>query len=83
MRAPKTGPGGGLCGRAPFSLISTSMLKDMLVVDADSHWSEPPDLFTSRAPAEFVDRVPRVAEVDGQQMWVFDGHPWAASAPGA
>jgi predicted TIM-barrel fold metal-dependent hydrolase len=51
------------------------MLKDMLVVDADSHWCEPPDLFTKRAPAAFKDRVPRVEEVDGQKMWVFDGHP--------
>jgi predicted TIM-barrel fold metal-dependent hydrolase len=51
------------------------MLKDRLVVDADSHWCEPPDLFTKRAPAAFKDRVPRVEEVDGQKMWVFDGHP--------
>ena len=46
----------------------------MFVVDADSHWSEPADLFTSRAPAEFRDRVPQVQEVDGQLVWVFDGH---------
>ena len=46
----------------------------MFVVDADSHWSEPADLFTSRAPAEVRDRVPRVEEVDGQLVWVFDGH---------
>jgi predicted TIM-barrel fold metal-dependent hydrolase len=45
------------------------------VVDADSHWSEPADLFTKRAPAAFKDRVPHVEEVDGQPMWVFDGHP--------
>jgi uncharacterized protein len=57
------------------TLILTSMLKDMLIVDADSHWSEPPDLFTSRAPEKYRDRVPRVEEVDGQLMWVFDGHP--------
>ncbi len=50
------------------------MLKDMFVVDADSHWSEPPDLFTKRAPAAFRDRVPHVEDVDGQPMWVFDGH---------
>ena len=48
---------------------------DTLVIDADSHWSEPPDLFTKLAPAEYKDRVPRVEEVDGQRMWVFDGHP--------
>ena len=51
------------------------MLRDMLVVDADSHWCEAPDLFTSRAPEAFKDRVPRVEEVDGQPTWVFDGHP--------
>jgi len=44
------------------------------VVDVDSHWSERPDLFTSVAPAAYRDRVPRVEEVDGEQMWVFDGH---------
>jgi predicted TIM-barrel fold metal-dependent hydrolase len=46
---------------------------ELLVVDADSHWSEPADLFTSRAPAAYRDRVPRVEEVDGQKSWVFDG----------
>ncbi len=51
------------------------MLNDMLVIDADSHWCEAPDLFTKRAPAAFKDRVPRVEEIDGQPMWVFDGHP--------
>jgi predicted TIM-barrel fold metal-dependent hydrolase len=51
------------------------MLKDMLVIDADSHWCEAPDLFTKRAPAKFKDRVPRVEEVDGMLQWVFDGHP--------
>ena len=38
---------------------------EMFVVDADSHWSEPADLFTSRAPAAVRDRVPQVEEVDG------------------
>ncbi|MBL7494981.1 amidohydrolase [Frankia sp. CNm7] len=47
----------------------------LFIVDSDSHWSEPADLFTKRAPTEFRDRVPRVETVDGQQMWVFDGKP--------
>lgn len=47
----------------------------LFIVDSDSHWSEPPDLFTKRAPAQFRDRVPRVETIDGQQMWVFDGKP--------
>jgi uncharacterized protein len=47
----------------------------LYVFDADSHWCERPDLFTSRAPAAVRGRMPRVEEVDGQLMWVFDGHP--------
>jgi predicted TIM-barrel fold metal-dependent hydrolase len=50
------------------------MLDDLFIVDADSHWAEPSDLFTSRAPASVRDRVPRVETVDGQPTWVFDGH---------
>jgi predicted TIM-barrel fold metal-dependent hydrolase len=53
---------------------ASKVFADMFVVDADSHWSEPADLFTSRAPAEVRDRVPQVQEVDGQLVWVFDGH---------
>ncbi len=47
---------------------------DTLIVDADSHFTEPPDLFTRVAPARYRDRVPRVEQVDGAPMWVFDGH---------
>jgi uncharacterized protein len=47
---------------------------DLFIVDADSHWSEPADLFTKRAPAAYRDRVPRVEVVDGEPSWVFDGH---------
>jgi len=45
-----------------------------LVVDADSHWTEPHDLFTRVAPVAYRDRVPRVEQVDGVPKWVFDGH---------
>jgi predicted TIM-barrel fold metal-dependent hydrolase len=48
-------------------------LKQQFVVDADSHFSEPEDFFTSVAPAKYKDRVPHVELVDGQRMWVFDG----------
>ena len=53
------------------------------VVDADSHWSEPADMFTSRAPASIRDRVPHVEDVDGELMWVFDGHPMGHFSAGA
>ena len=33
---------------------------DAFVVDTDTHLTEPRDLWTSRAPAKYADRVPRV-----------------------
>jgi uncharacterized protein len=58
------------------------MSNKQLVVDADSHWSEPPDLFTSRAPAQYKDRVPHVEIVDGAPTWVFDGNPVGRASAG-
>jgi predicted TIM-barrel fold metal-dependent hydrolase len=46
---------------------------DLRVIDADTHLTEPHDLWTSRAPAAYRDRVPQVIEVDGAPMWTVDG----------
>lgn len=46
---------------------------DVPVIDVDTHRTETPDLWTSRAPARFVDRLPRVETVDDRLQWVFDG----------
>ncbi len=43
------------------------------VIDADTHITEPHDLWTSRAPAILADRVPKVVEVDGRPSWFLDG----------
>lgn len=43
------------------------------VVDADTHLTEPHDLWTRRAPARLADRVPQVRTVDGRPRWTFDG----------
>ena len=43
------------------------------VIDADMHYTEPHDLWTSRAPAKWRDRVPQVKMLDGQMSWVIDG----------
>jgi predicted TIM-barrel fold metal-dependent hydrolase len=43
-------------------------------IDVDSHWTEPPDLWTSRAPASLRSRVPRVVRDDsGRDVWRVDG----------
>jgi uncharacterized protein len=41
------------------------------IIDADTHVTETPDLWTSRAPSQMRDRVPRVeTEADGTMRWV-------------
>jgi uncharacterized protein len=48
-------------------------LDGIKVIDADTHLTEQHDLWTSRAPAAYKDRVPHVTEVDGSATWVVDG----------
>jgi len=48
-------------------------LAHMPVIDVDSHWTEPRDLWTSRAPAKLKDRALRVVRNDrGVEQWVVD-----------
>ena len=48
-------------------------LDQVRVVDADTHFTEPHDLWTSRAPASLKDKVPHVTTVDGSPSWVIEG----------
>ena len=50
----------------------TLPLDQVKVVDADTHFTEPHDLWTSRAPALWKDRVPHVIVIDGAATWVVD-----------
>ncbi len=50
-----------------------SIAEDLRVIDCDTHLTEAADLWTSRAPASYVDRVPRIETVDGRDHWVVDG----------
>ena len=43
------------------------------VIDADTHLTEPHDMWTKRAPAKFRDAVPQVMVLDGVRSWVIDG----------
>ncbi len=61
----------------------TSSLSELFVVDADSHWSEPADLFTRLAPTNMKDRVPHHETIDGKRMWVMDGETIGQAAAGA
>src|SRR6202035_3692545 len=44
-----------------------------MLIDADSHVTEPADVWTSRVPARYVDDVPSVArDADGRDVWLLD-----------
>ena len=55
--------------------MTSSAFADVRVIDADTHMTEAHDLWTSRAPAAYRDRVPHVEQIDGQPTWVVDGTP--------
>jgi len=53
---------------------AAELVKGIKVIDVDTHLSEPHDLWTSRAPAKWKDRVPQVRpDADGKLRWVIDG----------
>ena len=45
-------------------------LAALRIIDTDAHITEPPDLWTSRAPASYRERLPRVKDVEGTPSWV-------------
>jgi uncharacterized protein len=48
-------------------------LGDMPIIDVDTHWVEPRDLWTKRAPARLRDVAPRIERTaQGVDQWVFE-----------
>jgi predicted TIM-barrel fold metal-dependent hydrolase len=45
------------------------MFEGIKIVDCDTHITEAPDLFTSRAPAALKDKVPHIKRVNGTDKW--------------
>jgi predicted TIM-barrel fold metal-dependent hydrolase len=63
---------GGVMRQVDYAAASKGLhptLKGIKIVDCDTHFTEPPDLFTSRAPAALKDKVPQVRRVDGVDRW--------------
>ncbi|MGD9793310.1 MAG: amidohydrolase family protein [Acidimicrobiia bacterium] len=46
------------------------------IIDGDSHFAEPGDLWTSRAPAKYLDRVPRIEQLEDGWAWTLEGQFW-------
>ncbi|MCY3910200.1 MAG: amidohydrolase family protein [bacterium] len=52
---------------------SARPLRSYNLISADSHINEPGDLWTSRVPAKYHDRVPRVERFEEGDAWVIEG----------
>jgi uncharacterized protein len=52
---------------------------DLKIVDCDAHFTEPVDLWSSRAPASMKDRMPQMRTVDGRTGWFLDDEMWAST----
>ena len=57
----------------------TDLLDGLKIIDCDAHFTEPPELWTARAPASMRDRVPVHRTVDGITGWYLDGEAWATT----
>ncbi len=63
---------GGVVREVEYSKAFTGinpLFQGIKIVDCDTHFTEPPDLFTSRAPAKFKDKVPYHKRLDGVDRW--------------
>ncbi len=48
-------------------------MPDYKLISADSHINEPPDLWTTRLPAKFQDRAPRMVDMERGSAWIMEG----------
>lgn len=64
---------GGVIREVDYSTQSGGLAPEFAgikIVDCDTHITEAPDLFTSRAPAQYKDKVPHVRlDADGVERW--------------
>jgi predicted TIM-barrel fold metal-dependent hydrolase len=51
-------------------------MDNLYVIDCDAHFTEPPDLWSSRVPRALVERMPVQKTLDGITAWYLDGQPW-------
>jgi predicted TIM-barrel fold metal-dependent hydrolase len=49
------------------------------LVSVDDHLIEPPDLWTSRVPKRYGDKIPHVEKLDGVDTWVYAGELYPTS----
>lgn len=57
---------------------ATDVLDGVKIIDCDAHFTEPPDLWTSRVPDSLKDLVPVQKTIDGSTAWYLDDQLWCA-----
>jgi predicted TIM-barrel fold metal-dependent hydrolase len=67
-------PGGGGIRVVDGIDAPTALSEGIRIVDCDTHFCEPHDTWTSRAPAKYKELVPRVVRKDHQDVWVMNGN---------
>jgi predicted TIM-barrel fold metal-dependent hydrolase len=60
---------------APDSATTTTSRRNYRLISADSHVTEPGDLWTSRVDAKYRDRVPRMERFEKGHGWIMEGVP--------
>jgi predicted TIM-barrel fold metal-dependent hydrolase len=50
------------------------LMGGLQIIDGDSHFAEPADLWTSRAPASMKDKMPQIKKIEGESG--FSDHGW-------
>jgi uncharacterized protein len=63
---------GGYIRQIDHATLSTGihpLFKGIKIVDCDTHFTEPPDLFTRNAPAGMRDKLPHVKRINGADRW--------------
>lgn len=63
---------GGVVRKVDYANVATGLhplLQGIRIVDCDTHFTEPPDIFTSRAPAALKDKVPYQRIHNGVTRW--------------
>src|SRR5688572_29116315 len=63
---------GGIVSQTAAAVAAEDVLSGLRIIDCDAHFTEPPDLWSSRASASMRDRVPVMRTEDGISSWYLD-----------
>ena len=61
---------GGVIKEVRSLTPASKLIKGIKIVDCDTHITEAPDLWTSRAPDTMKDKMPQVRRINGQDTWI-------------